>query len=83
MRALPPEVVSGLPYMTPILFRSWLMKMMVVPLLLAFMDSLRRAWLIMRAWTPICATVQHRMEAVSRRTAAGSPGGWVTGDLRA
>ena len=41
--ALPPVVVSGLPNMTPIFSRNWLMKMQVVLVLLMVEVSLRRA----------------------------------------
>ncbi len=52
MRARPPGVVSGLPNMTPIFSRIWLMKIKThfdrdTPPV-----SLRRAWLINRACTP-------------------------------
>jgi hypothetical protein len=46
---LPPVVVSGLPYMTPIFMRIWLMKITMVLVRLMDPVSLRRAWLIKRA----------------------------------
>jgi len=49
LRARPPVVVSGLPNMTPIFSRSWLMKMHVVLDLDSEPASLRSAWLIRRA----------------------------------
>ena len=45
----PPVVVSGLPNITPIFSRNWLMKMQVVLVLLMVEVSLRSAWLINRA----------------------------------
>ena len=50
--ARPPGVVSGLPYMTPIFSRSWLMKMTTVLVLEMAPASLRRAWDMSRATTP-------------------------------
>ena len=52
MSALPPVVVSGLPNMTPIFMRSWLMKMTQVLERLIAPVSLRSAWLIRRACRP-------------------------------
>jgi hypothetical protein len=52
LSALPPVVVSGLPNMTPIFMRIWLMKMTVVRDFAIAPVSLRRAWLIRRAWRP-------------------------------
>ena len=49
-------VVSGLPYMTPIFWRIWLMKMMHVRVLLRLGLSTRRAWLISRACIPMLAS---------------------------
>ena len=45
-------MVSGEPNITPIFSRSWLMKMAMVLDLLRLAVSLRRAWLISRAWRP-------------------------------
>ena len=45
-------MVSGEPNITPIFSRSWLMKMAMVLVLLRLPVSLRRAWLISRAWRP-------------------------------
>ena len=47
--ALPPLVTSGLPNMTPIFIRSWLMKSMEVCDLWMAAVSLRRAWDMRRA----------------------------------
>ena len=52
LSARPPVVVSGLPNMTPIFSRSWLMKMQVVLDLASEPASLRSAWLIKRACRP-------------------------------
>ena len=52
MSARPPGVVSGLPNMTPIFSRSWLVKMQIVSVRLSVPASLRSAWLISRAWRP-------------------------------
>ena len=46
-------VVSGLPNITPIFIRSWLIKMTVVLDLLIALVSFRRAWLIKRACNPM------------------------------
>ncbi len=54
MRALPPLVVSGLPNITPIFMRIWLMKITMQRDLEIEPVSLRKAWLISRAWLPIC-----------------------------
>ena len=45
-------VVSGLPYITPIFIRSWLMKMTTQLVLAMVPASLRRAWDMSRAWRP-------------------------------
>ena len=45
-------VVSGLPNITPIFSRSWLMKMHVVFVLAMVEVILRNAWLISRACKP-------------------------------
>ena len=50
--ARPPGVVSGLPYMTPIFSRSWLMNTTMQFVRLTVPASLRSAWLIRRAITP-------------------------------
>ena len=50
--ARPPGVVSGLPYMTPIFSRSWLMKITTQLVLDTMPASLRSAWLMRRATTP-------------------------------
>ena len=47
-------VVSGLPNITPIFIRIWLMKMTRVFERLMLAVSLRNAWLIRRAWSPTC-----------------------------
>ena len=52
LRARPPGVVSGLPNMTPIFSRSWLMKMQVVFDFEREPASLRKAWLMRRACRP-------------------------------
>jgi hypothetical protein len=49
---LPPVVVSGLPNMTPIFMRIWLMKMTIVLVFFTVAVSLRSAWLIKRACSP-------------------------------
>ena len=52
LRARPPGVVSGLPNMTPIFSRIWLVKMQTVRALEMRAVSLRIAALIRRAWAP-------------------------------
>ena len=52
MSARPPGVVSGLPNMTPIFSRSWLVNTRQVFERLTAPVSLRSAWLISRAWMP-------------------------------
>ena len=52
MRALPPVVVSGLPNITPIFMRIWLMKMTRQLVCLMAPVSLRIAWLSRRACRP-------------------------------
>ena len=52
MSALPPVVVSGLPYITPIFMRIWLMKMTQQRERAIDAVSLRSAWLISRACRP-------------------------------
>ena len=52
MRALPPVVVSGEPYITPIFMRIWLMKITIAFDLEIEPVSLRIAWLIRRACRP-------------------------------
>ena len=52
MSARPPGVVSGLPYMTPIFSRSWLMKMQTALDLEIAPVSLRSAWDISLACRP-------------------------------
>ncbi len=47
-------VVSGLPNMTPIFMRIWLMKMRQVFVLESVPVSLRSAWLMRRACRPMC-----------------------------
>jgi hypothetical protein len=49
-------VVSGLPNITPIFSRSWLMKIRDVLLFETIAVSFRSAWLIRRACSPICAS---------------------------
>ena len=49
-------VVSGLPYTTPIFWRSWLMNATAVLLRAVAAVSLRSAWLISRACSPMCAS---------------------------
>ena len=46
-------VVSGLPNMTPIFMRIWLIKIRQVPDLAIVAVSLRSAWLISRACSPM------------------------------
>ena len=50
--ARPPGVVSGLPNITPIFSRIWLVKMQVVRAFEISAVSLRMAALISRAWAP-------------------------------
>jgi hypothetical protein len=62
LSALPPVVVSGLPNITPIFMRIWLMKMTSVPARLMLPASLRNAWLMRRAcnpgsWSPISPSI--------------------------
>jgi hypothetical protein len=52
LSALPPVVVSGLPNITPIFIRIWLMKITMQFDREIDEVSLRIAWLISRAWTP-------------------------------
>ena len=52
MSARPPGVVSGLPNMTPIFSRSWLVKTSAVFDRVTAPVSLRSAWLMSRAWMP-------------------------------
>jgi hypothetical protein len=52
LSARPPGVVSGLPNMTPIFSRSWLVKISDVLERDTAPVSLRSAWLISRAWMP-------------------------------
>ncbi|CUI65931.1 Uncharacterised protein [Achromobacter xylosoxidans] len=52
MSAFPPVVVSGLPNITPIFMRIWLMKMTMQLVFLMVAVSLRSAWLIRRACRP-------------------------------
>ena len=56
MSARPPVVVSGLPNMTPIFSRIWLMKITLVLDLETIPVSLRIAWDISRACSPIAAS---------------------------
>jgi hypothetical protein len=51
---LPPVVVSGLPYITPIFMRSWLMKITMHFERLMEPVSLRSDWLISLACRPTC-----------------------------
>ena len=53
LRARPPEVVSGLPNMTPIFSRIWLVKMQTQLVLLTTAVRRRMAWDIRRAWLPM------------------------------
>ncbi len=53
---MPPAVVSGEPYITPIFMRIWLMKMTMVLERLIEPVSLRSAWLIRRACEPGCTS---------------------------
>ena len=59
MSALPPVVVSGLPNITPIFMRIWLMKMTMQLVRLMVAVSLRSAWLHQ-------AGLQARQESPSR-----------------
>ena len=52
MSARPPGVTSGLPNMTPIFSRSWLVKRQIVSVRLSVPASFRSAWLINLAWRP-------------------------------
>ena len=52
MRARPPGVVSGLPNMTPIFSRIWLMKITAVSTSAIAAVSLRSDWLMSRACRP-------------------------------
>jgi hypothetical protein len=54
LSALPPLVVSGLPYITPIFMRIWLMKITMVLERLIEAVSLRSACDISRACRPGC-----------------------------
>ena len=54
MSARPPGVVSGLPNMTPIFSRSWLVKMQIVSVRLSVPVSFRSACDISRACRPTC-----------------------------
>jgi hypothetical protein len=54
LSARPPVVVSGLPNMTPIFSRIWLMKITQVRERLTAPVSLRSAWLMRRACKPTC-----------------------------
>ncbi len=56
MSARPPEVVSGLPNMTPIFSRIWLVKMQTHLVLLTTAVRRRIAWLIRRACAPTVAS---------------------------
>ena len=56
MSARPPVVVSGLPNMTPIFSRIWLMKITQVFDLETIPVSLRSAWDISRACSPTAAS---------------------------
>ena len=56
MSALPPVVVSGLPNITPIFMRIWLMKITSVLDLEIEAVSLRSAWLIRRACRPAASS---------------------------
>src|SRR6202000_1800193 len=60
--ALPPVVVSGEPYITPIFIRIWLMKITMVLDLLIEAVSLRSAWLIRRgcAHLPLELGLRHQ-----------------------
>jgi hypothetical protein len=53
LSALPPVVVSGLPNMTPIFIRIWLMKMTIAREREIEPVNFRNAWLIRRACSPI------------------------------
>ena len=73
LRARPPGVVSGLPNMTPIFSRSWLMKMQVVFDLEREPASLRRAWLMRRAWRPtVVSPISPSISALGTRAATES-----------
>ena len=56
MSALPPVVVSGLPNITPIFMRIWLMKITMVFERLMLPVSLRSACDISRACRPTCSS---------------------------
>src|SRR3972149_598724 len=53
---MPPVVVSGLPNITPIFCRNWLVNTIAVFVCLIAPDSLRSAWLISPACIPIVAS---------------------------
>ena len=73
LSARPPGVVSGLPNMTPIFSRNWLMKMQVVFDLESDPASLRRAWLIRRAWRPtVVSPISPSISARGTRAATES-----------
>jgi hypothetical protein len=82
---LPPVVVSGLPYITPIFMRIWLMKITSVLALEIEAVSLRSAWLIRRACRPGSAVAhlafdfgprrqgRHRVDDDARRRRSSAP----------
>ncbi len=73
MSARPPVVVSGLPNITPIFSRIWLMKMRLVFDFETIAVSLRRAWDIRRACSPICASpISPSISALGTRAATES-----------
>ncbi len=73
MRALPPVVVSGLPNMTPIFIRIWLMKITQQFDLDMMPVSLRSAWDMRRAWRPMCESpMSPSISALGTRAATES-----------
>lgn len=60
--------------------RIWLMKMMVHLVRLTLPASLRRAWLISRAWAPTCThtatstTTGHHVQSSSSSSSKSKPG---------
>ena len=66
-------VVSGLPNMTPIFMRIWLMKMTRVLDRLMFPVSLRSAWDMSLAWSPTCESpISPSISALGVRAATES-----------
>ncbi len=84
LRALPPVVVSGEPKVTPILWRSWLMRMSAVPLLRVAGASLRIACPMSRACSPtFCSPISPSISALGVKAATESITTRSTSPLRA